>query len=130
MDLHDEQPEPVHLRHREQHSAFLRLRPGRLDDLPPRGRDQRLDAGLERREPDGRDFQGQRPPDVQVRLHGPPCREVHLLREHLDFHDLLCLRRLQVRRGAGRAQQQRRRDAPRMAAVRRRFGRYSCHGGW
>ena len=51
-----QQPEPVHKRNGEQCQPLLLLRFGRQHDLPPRGRDQRLDAGVERREPHGGDL--------------------------------------------------------------------------
>ena len=66
MDLRHQQPQPVHVRHRKQCADKLCLRPGRLDNLPPGGRGLRLGAALERREPHGRDVQGDRPPDVQI----------------------------------------------------------------
>ena len=80
---------------------------------------------MERREPHGRDVQGDRPPDIQVRLHGKKSGEVHVFEQHLGIEDPLRLRRLQVRRGDGWARRQRRHDAPRLAAVRRRAGRDS-----
>ena len=91
MDLHDEQPEPVHFRNREQCPNELRLRPGRQHDLPPRGRDKRMDTDMEWREPHGRDVQGQRPPYIQVRLHGKKSGEVRILERQPNFQDPLRL---------------------------------------
>ena len=85
---------------------------------------------MERREPHGRDVQGDRPPDIQVRLHGKKSGEVHVFEQHLGIEDPLRLRRLQVRRGTGRIERQRRVDAPRLAAIRCRFGCHSCDNGW
>ena len=50
-----QQPQPVHKRNGEQCAAGFLLRPGRQHDLSPRGRGQRLDASVERREPHGGD---------------------------------------------------------------------------
>ena len=50
--------------------------------------------------------------------------------QHTGIQDVFRLRRLQVRRGAGRTCRQRSRHAPRLAAVRRGAGCHPRDDGW
>ena len=81
------------------------------------------------------DMDGQLHPDVKTEQRQLPARQnkggtMNVQWQHTGIQDVFRLRRLQVRRGAGRPGQQRRAETPHVAALRCRAGRHSGDDGW